>query len=215
VLPERLQQSFAAVPEEELDPLIIKLLALAGLGQESMMRGQGWHFLELGRCLERALQTLSLLRSLWVQSVPAEEAGLLLESALLALDSLLPYRRRYQQHTDLAGALELVLLDGANPRSVLFQLNKLQGHLAALPNAGGGGTLLPQERTLLEASTGLQLAELRQLAAAAEGCYLRSELDQLLARTHYLVSETAAALSDQYFDHSGGPRPLGQGEWAL
>ena len=32
--------------------------ALAGLTQESMMLGQGWHFLQMGRRMERTLQIL-------------------------------------------------------------------------------------------------------------------------------------------------------------
>ena len=214
-LPDRLRLSYSVVPEEELDALVTTLLALAGLTHESMMRGQGWHFLEMGRRMERTLQILSLLRSLWVQVVPAREESVLLETALLSVDSLITYRRRYQQHMDIGNGLDLLLLEPGNPRSVMYQLNALQGHLEQLPDSGESGKLSAQGRMLLEASTNLRLADMQQLATAGDGQYLRSELDQLLSRTHYLVAQAATALGDQYFDHTGGPRPLAQGEWEV
>jgi uncharacterized alpha-E superfamily protein len=214
-LPDRLRRSYSVVPEEELDALVTTLLALAGLTHESMMRGQGWHFLEMGRRMERTLQILSLLRSLWVQVVPEREESVLLETALLSVDSLITYRRRYQQHMDIGNGLELLLLEPGNPRSVIYQLNELEKHLEQLPKSGESGKLSAQARMLLEAGTNLRLADMQRLAAAGEGQYLRSELDQLLSRTHYLVAQAATALGEQYFDHTGGPRPLVQGDWEV
>jgi uncharacterized circularly permuted ATP-grasp superfamily protein/uncharacterized alpha-E superfamily protein len=213
VLPGRLQSGYSPVQEEELDSLVTSLLALAGLIQESMMRGQGWHFLQAGRRIERALQLLSLLRSLWVQCLPERDQAQLLETVLLSMDSLMAYRRRHQRDMDVAGALELLVLDANNPRSVIYQFEQLKSHLAAIPAEVPAGRLSGPERLLLEAGTQLQLAEMSQLARAGHDQYLRSALDQLLARSHHLVSAIAQTINDTCFDHSGGPRPLGPGDW--
>jgi uncharacterized alpha-E superfamily protein len=45
-----------------LDQTITNLSAFAGLLSDSTTRGHGWRFLEIGRRLERALQTMDLLR---------------------------------------------------------------------------------------------------------------------------------------------------------
>ena len=44
-------------------PQVINLAAFGGLAMESMTRGQGWRFLDMGRRLERSLHTLILLRT--------------------------------------------------------------------------------------------------------------------------------------------------------
>lgn len=212
-LPGRLQNGLSPVQEEELDALVTTLLALAGLVQESMMRGQGWHFLQAGRRIERSLQILSLVRSLWVQAVPRGDERPLLEALLLCMDSLVTYRHRYQRTPEIGSALELTLLDGGNPRSVIYQLDALKVHLGAIPLDPGAARLSRPERLLLEAATGLQLADAQQLAQLPEGQGLRGDLDQLLSRVHRLVAGVASALSDSCFDHTGGPRPIGPGDW--
>jgi uncharacterized alpha-E superfamily protein len=211
-LPRRMRSTYSAPPEQELESLVTSLLALAGLVQESMMRGQGWHFLQAGRRIERALQVLSLLRSLWVHCVPGGDQAQLLEIGLTSTDSLMAYRRRHQHDADMGCALELLLLDTDNPRSVSYQFAQLREHLAAMPGAQNARLPLPA-RLLLEADSNLQLADIAQLAGPSGNSYLRGALDQLLARDHHLVSGIATAISEASFDHSGGPRPLGLSEW--
>jgi uncharacterized circularly permuted ATP-grasp superfamily protein/uncharacterized alpha-E superfamily protein len=211
-LPARLRHGFSYAPEEELDSLVTTLLALAGLAQESMVRGQGWHFLDLGRRIERTLQTTSLLRSLWVPAMPEQDEFLLLESALVSLESLMTYRRRYQRDLHIANCLDLLLLEADNPRALIYQLQIIERHLAALPNPMDGARLSREQRWLLEASSSLRLADVQQLAQPGEQQFLRGELDQLLARVQHLVSEVATSLSDRYFDHTAGPQPMSSGE---
>ena len=50
-----------------LNQMIVDLSAFSGLGMESMTRGPGWRFLDMGRRIERALHTISLLRSTLVE----------------------------------------------------------------------------------------------------------------------------------------------------
>ena len=55
----------ARPPADVLDLLnrtVITLAAFGGLAAESMTRGQGWRFLDMGRQLERSLHTIALLR---------------------------------------------------------------------------------------------------------------------------------------------------------
>lgn len=48
---------------EALDGVLVPLSALAGLSNESVVRGPGWRFLDLGRRLERALLVLGLVEA--------------------------------------------------------------------------------------------------------------------------------------------------------
>jgi len=63
-LDEALSGGLTSAPEEALDPLVTTLMALSGLAQESMIRGVGWRFMEIGRRIERGLQTVTLVREL-------------------------------------------------------------------------------------------------------------------------------------------------------
>ncbi len=49
--------------QDALDRIITALMAIAGAASESMSRDLGWHFLNLGRRLERAMLLIALLRA--------------------------------------------------------------------------------------------------------------------------------------------------------
>ncbi|TGD75642.1 hypothetical protein E4634_01775 [Mangrovimicrobium sediminis] len=207
-LPELLQRDYSSAPEEALDRLVSTLLALAGLSQESMVRGQGWHFLDMGRRVERCLLTISLLRSLLVPKVSGEAESLLLETVLVSAEALMTYRRRYQRNVNIDDALDLLLLEPANPRSLAFQFERLREHLASLPADRQDTRLTPEQRLHLEAVSQLTLADLPKLAATQDDEFLRGGLDQLLARIQRLVSDIAGVVTDTYFEHTGGPQPM-------
>ncbi|WP_246480010.1 circularly permuted type 2 ATP-grasp protein [Motiliproteus sediminis] len=199
-LKELLQHGLASAPEEALDPLVTSLLALSGLWHESMVRGLGWRFMDMGRRVEKALQTVRLLRAALVQELPEQEQGRVLEAVLVSLETLMTYRRRSRSGNDMVRGLELLLCDAGNPRSVFYQLRQLQQHLAELPAAAHGVGLAAEDRYVLEAATAIQLVDLEQLTTADEESGQRVALDQLLARLQHLLEETSGQVSGKYFD---------------
>ena len=114
-----------------LDSAIVTLSAFVGLVMENTTRGYGWHFLEIGRRLERARHLAELLQA-GVAEAP-EEIEPYLQILLHIADSSITYRTRYLTalRTDLV--LDLLLVDESNPRSVAFQFAALLGHLEKLP----------------------------------------------------------------------------------
>ncbi len=114
-----------------LDGAIVTLTAFAGLVAENMTRGHGWHFLEIGRRLERARHMAELLQA-GVAEAP-EEIEPHLQILLQIADSSITYRTRYLTalRTDLV--LDLLLVDESNPRSIGFQFAALLDHLENLP----------------------------------------------------------------------------------
>lgn len=150
----------AFATSEALDGVLVPLAALAGLTNESVVRGPGWRFLDMGRRLERALLVLGLAEATLAGPYPTAggppvpggadpEAGepgapgggdLLLqpqpavEAVLAACESLVAYRRRYRSDVTVAAAADLLLGDVANPRSVRFQLDELTVDLHSLPD---------------------------------------------------------------------------------
>ena len=193
-----------SAPEEALAPLVTALLAFAGLMHESMIRGNGWHFMEMGRRMERALQIISGLRSMLTSKFDDIEQEVLVETALLNGEALISYRRRYQSGVNVENGLEMLLLNANNPRSLIFQIEELAMHFADLP--GNKEILSAENKFLLEATTALKLSDVKELAKADTG--VRQDLDQILARVQYLIGSAAKAISQRYFDHAQGPQLL-------
>jgi len=191
--------------QDVLDRIITALMAIAGSTSESMSRELGWHFLQLGRRIERALQLIALLRATLVNSMPAEVEALLLDSVLSVAESLTLYRRRYRERPRIDTTLDLLLLDDSNARSLSFQINDIRHHLDALP--GQGMRPYKQElRLVMESCTRLSLADAVRLAQAENG--VRGGLESLLAGLGQALGAASSALADTYFMHIKIPHQL-------
>lgn len=116
---------------EKLNALLRNLSAFTGLALENMTRTQAWQFLQLGRRIERGLQTASLVRVMLHSGGATEHA--VLEALLEVADSIMTYRSRYLARVQLAPVLDLLLTDESNPRSVAFQLACCAAHVEQLP----------------------------------------------------------------------------------
>ncbi len=194
--------------EGRLDGLLTDLVAFTGLTMESMTREQGWLLLDLGRRLERGMQIASLLRAtLVVQRNPWTER-LLLEAVLTANETLITHRRRYRSRLQAQSALDLMLLDETSPRSLAFQLARLQSHVAELPRKRVPHRLSPEERLVLDLYTRLRLTDTERLAQVTEGTVLRQALDRLLADIFQGLADGSRAIARSYFSHARGPQPL-------
>mgnify|MGYP003385043858 CR=1 FL=1 len=196
-----LRLGLTSAPEEALDPLVTTLLALSGLSHESMVRGTGWRFLEMGRTLEKSYQMTSLLQSALVSDQPENDLATVLESVLLTFEMLVSYRRRYRSGVEITSSLQLLMIDKANPRSLLFQLTALKEHIDNLPGTSHVLGMNPQGRCLLEAMTIVQLADLNELGLCDQTSGSRVQLEQMLGTVQKLLGRTATLISDKYFDH--------------
>lgn len=113
------------------DELIIELAAFSGIVQESMTRTLAFVFLELGRRLERSFQIISLVKNCFIP-LP-QRIRPVFETVLEVADSLMTYRSRYLANLQLSAALDLLLTDETNPRSLAYQLVQLAEHVERLP----------------------------------------------------------------------------------
>ena len=184
-----------------LQRLLQSLLALAGLLAENMERDPVWLFLDAGRRLERAQSLVRLLRSVLVEQRAGVVEDLLLESLLTTSESLIIFRRRTGPTMQVAGAVDLLVYDARNPRSVIFQLDRLLGHLAALPKQSSAQRLATEEQLVLEATTLLRLTDADRLADVDAPSSRRPELDSVLGRVDGVLGELLDTLRRTYFAH--------------
>ncbi|MEE4300692.1 MAG: circularly permuted type 2 ATP-grasp protein, partial [Pseudomonadales bacterium] len=185
--------------EDTLDRLISALMAFTGLTVESMTHEYGWQFLLIGRRVERATMLLDLLRATVLLEAGEGVEQPLLETLLLANESLMTHRRRFRASLDAASALQVIALDHGNPRSLAHQVLELGRHIDALPREQRERGLDADQRALLAAGTRVRLADASALARTTgnrrEG--LVAFLDALGAELEAAVE----ALNQAYFTH--------------
>jgi uncharacterized circularly permuted ATP-grasp superfamily protein/uncharacterized alpha-E superfamily protein len=131
------------------------IASFSGLAQENMTRLAGWRFLELGRRIERAILTCRFVRELADADAPDGALDVLLELC----DSQMTYRQRYVMIAARAPVIDLVMLDPNNPRSVVYQLDRIEAHLAALPRQVPDGRLSPPQQIAASIATNLRTAD--------------------------------------------------------
>jgi uncharacterized alpha-E superfamily protein len=128
----------------------------------------------------------------------------IIESALVACESSVSYRRRTVGQVSLAAVTELMLFDANNPRSLLYQLERLRADLRELP--GSSGSSRP-ERMVDEISTRLRRshpAELERVDPDGR----RTRLAQLLATIHAGLRDLAEIITATQLTLPGGMQPL-------
>jgi len=182
---------------DDMNRLVSSLAAFGGLAMESMTRGQGWRFLDMGRRIERCLHLNRLLHGTLV-TVSANE-GPLLEALLEIADSSMTYRRRYLTNVQTAPVLDLLLADETNPRSLVFQLIAMQDDVDKLPRDPAQPGRSREQRLTLAAVTSLQLADIDQLAASHDG--IRHQLENLLFRLQKEVPVISDTITQNYLSH--------------
>jgi uncharacterized alpha-E superfamily protein len=140
-----------------MDRVVMILTALAGFASESVTREAAWRFLDMGRRLERALNTALVLDQ--ALSVVRPDEAPLLEALLDTADSAMTYRRRYRATLQAAPVVDLLAADEGNPRSILFQLSALTEHVAALPRDPALARRSPEERIVFESLSAFRLLD--------------------------------------------------------
>jgi uncharacterized circularly permuted ATP-grasp superfamily protein/uncharacterized alpha-E superfamily protein len=198
-----LQPAAGATPATERDisdalsrvsRVLLQLTALGGLASESMTRTQGWRFLEMGRRLERGVTSIRIADWLCHQ---AAEPGII-QAALEIADSWMTYRARYLHDLQLVPALDLLLTDSTNPRSLAFQVQALEELTKHLPNEAARPLPSPARRLAISAAQQVNLLDVQVIHQTQLIGQLRTILETLgqvseeLVR-HFLSPEMAAS----------------------
>jgi uncharacterized alpha-E superfamily protein len=174
---------------ERVESALRIVASLSGLVQENMTQLAGWRFLELGRRIERAILTCRFARSFAGDDAPEGGLDVLLELA----DSRITYRQRYVMIAARTPTIDLVILDPGNPRSVSYQLDRIETHLAALPRHNADGRLSPVQQIAASVATRLRTAD---AATIDDGQIIEIEtslmkLSQAIAASYLTYSERA------------------------
>jgi uncharacterized circularly permuted ATP-grasp superfamily protein/uncharacterized alpha-E superfamily protein len=205
-----------------LEELITLSAALAGAVAESMTRDAGWHFLEIGKRLERAISLVEMMRGLPRSPDTNPGARLIEERRLLAAILALTDPRGGQGASninaigseqpesgfDREAMLNAVLMNPDDPRSLVFQLSALAEHLSALPRPAEN---LPSSRGLIDSAVHIALSARDAVPdAIAQACQQRGTragddagdpLRPAFARLDLLIPQISELLTQAYLTH--------------
>lgn len=180
-----------------LSEMLQGLLSLSGLANESMVRDLGWQFMEAGRRIERAINTATLVGTTLGTQRSAPVESLVVESVLIAGESIITSRRRYRSQAFASTTIELLLADAGNPRSLHFQVARLTDALAliAADRAAGpmpSATLLDELSRLVASTNFGQLADVDELGH-------RSGLESFVASVRAKLASISNAIGAESF----------------
>ncbi len=180
------------------------MLALSGVAAESMVQDVSWTMMDIGKRIERGIALTSLLSAtLTTVKAPGAEQTVT-ESALVACESSVIYRRRNLGAVSVAAVADLVLLDAENPRSLVFQYERLRADLKTLP--GSSGSSRP-ERIVDEIGTRLRRLDPTHLEAITPDGR-RADLANLLDELHAELRELSGVITATHLSLPGGMQPL-------
>lgn len=188
-----------------LNQMLTSLSAFSGLCNDSMTRGPGWRFLDIGRRIERALQTLRVIRGLLVDG--RTDVLPRLEAMLEIADSSMTYRYRYLTTLQLAPVLDLVLADESNPRAVGFQLMALSEHVRSLAHDESEMVRTSEQKLVLSAQASLRLADVESFCTV-NGTSDRRHLDKFLSHLAAELRALSDSITHTYLTHTVDSRQL-------
>ncbi|MBN8749395.1 A circularly permuted ATPgrasp [Xylophilus ampelinus] len=122
--------------QRSLEAASAMLSAITGAQTDRMTRDDAWRLLSIGRHIERLGFLSSALAAGFAQGTVHEVAGF--EAMVALFDSTITFHARYQQRRDVATLVDLLVLDGDNPRSLAWVAQTLRGRIARLAGSAPG-----------------------------------------------------------------------------
>ena len=184
-----------------LDDLITSVVAFIGLNRESISREQGWIMLDVGRKIEQSLLLITLLKTTVIIRWNEQIEYNLLQSILMSNEGLVNYRYKYRRPLEHSLVLDFLLFDPNNPRSLVYQVDRLKALLKLLPKNQGGHLAEEADRLL----KGVDREALTLVDA--EGIAFRT-LDDFLSDLYSALAAIPGVISKAYFKHEETPKTL-------
>ncbi len=174
-----------AIVVDDLDAVLADFAAVAGLWQESTVRGPAWRIGDTGRRLERCLVMLDLLEGVLLGDALAPEIEAAAVEVLLASnDSLVAYRRRHRSEVEVDLAVRLLVADESNPRSLASAIQRLGIH------ADDGEEALGAD------------------FAAVAGSTLALPVDEMIPALRTILDDAGARIVGRWFSTPVNPIPM-------
>jgi uncharacterized circularly permuted ATP-grasp superfamily protein/uncharacterized alpha-E superfamily protein len=180
------------------------MLALSGVLAESVVRDVDWTMADIGKRIERGVWLTTLLRATLTTAHGRSADRTIIESVLVACESSVIYLRRNVGTFSVAAVADLVLFETENPRSLVYQLERLRANLKALPGASGSSRPARLVEKISTRLRRLDPGDLEQISATGE----RTELAELLDGIHNGLRDLSAVITTTQLSLPGAMQPL-------
>jgi uncharacterized alpha-E superfamily protein len=148
------QSMFEKNPYDFFEKVKEDCLLVRGCSNDSMMQGEAWDFIQIGRMLERADKTSRLLDDRF-HPLPKRYETLQWAAVMRGCSAIHAYQKTYRTGIKPRLVVDLLLLNDQFPRSIEFCVRKVDFALRRISGAGIGRYLTPAEKV-----SGHMLAEL-------------------------------------------------------
>lgn len=175
-----------------------------GVGASVMPRENEWHFIECGRYLERAENTLRIIRSaqqtVGHESWDTASSYTYLQAVLRSVSGYQAFRRYYADGITLQTIMEFVVLNNVFPRSLQFSLRMLDDSLGRI-ELQDKSLRIEHERVIRQIGkviADVACLEREDLAIDSEGMVVThllkatQQLGMMFAKTFFRMGEATA-----------------------
>lgn len=184
-------------PVTVLDNLLKKGLLYFGTTDVTMSRGEGNAFINIGKFLERAVQSTDII------DVKFSDLNYEMDKTadttywkylLMSISGYELYLKTYRSGFESRKVVEQVVMNDNFPRSVIFSVNRLQRYFERLKNDGNADAFRDIDFMIGRLKSNIRYSTVNSIAD--EG------LHNFLQETKSSLFEIGDALSQKYFAHS-------------
>src|SRR5450432_2824102 len=182
------------LPSDFLLAVIEGVHLFQGVTDSTMSHGEGWHFIQVGRYIERASATTTLLdiyhREFWKDPEQTVEGTEYLEwiGLLRSCTAFEAYCKVYTADMNPGRIIEFLLLNVEFPHSVHYSIDYLQNALEAIHGDGGSKRSGPLTRLGGRLQASLSFGQISEILEQDVGSYLQGILRQC-QEIHELIYE--------------------------
>ena len=184
-------------PVSILDNLVKKGLLYFGTTDVTMARGEGNSFINMGKYLERAIQSTDILDIKF--SNLNYEMDKLADTTywkylLMSISGYELYLKTYRSGFEAKNVVEQIVLNDQFPRSVIYSINRLHRYFERLKNDGNAAAFHHIEFMIGKLKSKVQFSTTHSIFDEGLQVYLHDTKNKL--------SEIGNTLSEQYFAYS-------------
>jgi uncharacterized alpha-E superfamily protein len=184
-------------PVTVLDSLVRISMQYYGVADSTMFRGEGLCFMNIGKFLERAIQTNGVLEvkfSTLDYDIEKPTETTYWKYLLLSVSGYALYLKRYRSAFEGRNVVEQVIFDNDFPRSLIYSLNKLHGHYLRLEPSHHSEAYTRIEKLIGKVRSRVHYANVDQIA--------KSGLQNFLKEITGDIQAVGTALNQVYFAYS-------------
>lgn len=184
-------------PISVLDVLIKQVMLYYGTIEITMERGEGRSFMNIGKYLERAIQSVDILDTKFVSI--NDNPDLLTDTTywkhlLLSLGGYELYLKTYREGFEATNVLEQVVLNNDFPRAVIYSINNIQRYFERLKNNSNMEDFRELSFQIGRLQSRIQYSSVKSIRT--------SGLHDYLTQTRSELFGIGNALSEHYFANS-------------